>query len=366
MFLIDKYTPKHKDDVFFHQQIYELLNNMSNDESIPHIIFHGMPGSGKKTMIQIFLEMLFDSSVHDIYEVLYKVTGSSNKTNLEPIKKSNYHIIIEPKNTNYDRYLIHNVIKEYAKRPGFNAYKTKRNFKIVQINNLDNLPYYAQTSLRRTMENYSSSCRFIMWCNKLSNVIRPIQSRCICIRLPRPSEKQMLDFMCYIAAMEDIKLSLNSDRKIITLSNGCTKTALWKMQFEQMGLSYSNDYELSICNIRDYILDGNIKLIKNIRDIIFKLYITNFPPHKILEDLITSLMTSNKISDEVKVKIMIDASEIEYNLTRSRRAIHHFDNMVCSVMKIVVENNNTTKDMKHKMLIKSGKESNSKKLKIKN
>ena len=46
-----------------HKEIYELLERMSKDESIPHIIFHGVKGTGKKTMIKIFLEMLFDKSV---------------------------------------------------------------------------------------------------------------------------------------------------------------------------------------------------------------------------------------------------------------------------------------------------------------
>ena len=48
MFLIDEHTPKNIDDVVFHKDIYELLKNMAKDESIPHIIFHGKEGTGKK------------------------------------------------------------------------------------------------------------------------------------------------------------------------------------------------------------------------------------------------------------------------------------------------------------------------------
>ena len=83
IFHIDKYTPKNINEIYFHKEIYELLERMSKDESIPHIIFHGVKGTGKKTMIKIFLEMLFDKSVNNIYEVDYKVTGSSNKVNFE-------------------------------------------------------------------------------------------------------------------------------------------------------------------------------------------------------------------------------------------------------------------------------------------
>jgi DNA polymerase III delta prime subunit len=111
---------------------------MSKDEAIPHIIFYGPEGSGKKTMIRLFLEMLFDSSVHRTVDVAYKVSGSTSKNKVEKIKQSNYHIVINPKNNNYDRYLIHDIVKEYAKRKSLGAYKTDRSFKVVSINNLDN------------------------------------------------------------------------------------------------------------------------------------------------------------------------------------------------------------------------------------
>lgn len=340
MFLIDKYTPNHIDDVFFHKETYEMLRKMAEDDSIPHIIFHGMPGTGKKTMINIFLELLFDSSVRDTYEVTYKVTGSSNKTNNETIKKSDYHIVIQPKNTNYDRYLIHNVVKDYAKRVGFKAYKSKRSFKIIQIDNLDNFTFYAQTSLRRTIENYSDKCRFIMWCNSLSNVIRPIQSRCACIRLPCPTENQMLDYLCYISAMEKKQIPLNVMHNIISTSNGYIKGALWKVQSYWVGIDFETDYDRSINRLVEYLLQGDIQYIDTMRDIIFKLYITTFTHDQIIEDMMNNLMMNENLSDDVKIKIIVKVSELEYNLIRGRRAIIHFDSIFASVMSIIHNSKN--------------------------
>lgn len=335
MFLIDKYTPTHIDDVFFHKDTYDMLRKMAKDDSIPHIIFHGMPGVGKKTMINIFLELLFDSSVHNTYEVTYKVTGSSNKTNNETIKKSDYHIVIQPKNTNYDRYLIHNVVKDYAKRVGFKAYKSKRSFKIIQIDNLDNFTYYAQTSLRRTIENYSDKCRFIMWCNSLSNVIRPIQSRCTCIRLPCPTESQMLDYLCYISAMEGKTLPLNVIHNIISTSNGYIKGVLWKLQDYWADIDFETDYDRSIKRLVDFLLMGQIDKIDGIRDIIFKLYITTFTHDKIIEDMMNNIMIHPDLDDDIKIKIVVRVSELEYNLIRGRRAIIHFDSIAASIMAII-------------------------------
>jgi len=334
MFLIDEHTPKNIDDVVFHKDIYELLKNMAKDESIPHIIFHGQEGTGKKTMIKLFLKLLFDETVDELYDAVYKVTGSSNKVNDEIIKKSNYHIIIEPSNTNYDRYLIHDVVKNYAKHIGFDVYKTKRTFKIIQINNLDNFPFYAQTSLRRTMENYSDKCRFIMSCNSLSKVIRPVQSRCICIRLPTPTEYKLLEFTLNIIAKENIKISLKEIHKIISTSNYCIKSVLWKLELYTLNINYDTDYELYIHKITNYILKGNYNNINNIRNIIFNISITNINHNKILQDIIKNILKS-KLSDIIKIKIMKLVSNLEHNLIRGRRSIIHFDSIIIGIMNII-------------------------------
>lgn len=335
MFLIHKYTPKHVNDIFFHKDTYEMLKKMAQDESFPHIIFHGTHGTGKKTMVNIFLELLFDSSVRDTYEATYKVTSSSNRTNTEVITKSDYHIVIKPKNTNYDRYLIHNVVKDYAKRIGFNAYRTNRSFKVVQIDNLDNFTFYAQTSLRRTIENYSDKCRFVMWCKSLSNVIRPIQSRCRCIRLPCPTEEQMLNFICYVSAMEKKPVPLNIMYDIISTSNCYTKTILWKLESYWIGIDYETDYDKSIVRLVDFLLRGQIDKIDAIRDIIFKLHITNFSHDKIISDMVSVIMKNTYLEEDVKILIMIKISELEFNLIRGRRAIIHFDSIVTAIMSII-------------------------------
>jgi len=290
-------------------------------------------------MINIFLEMLFDSSVWNRYNVNYKVSSSGNKVNNELIEKSDYHIIIKPKNTNYDRYLIHNVVQDYAKRTGFDAYNTKRKFKVIQIDNLDNFTYYAQTSLRRTIENYSDKCRFIMWCNSLSNVIRPIQSRCICIRVPAPTELELLDYICHISTLEQKQIKLNTVYNIIKNSANNIKKLLWGLELHWLDINNETDYEKSIIMLVNILLGGKISKIDMFRDIIFKLYITNFTHNQILADIVKNIMISDKLNDICKIKIMTKISELEYNLIRGRRAIIHFDSIAIAVMNIIIKNN---------------------------
>lgn len=272
MFLIDKYSPKNVSDVVFHKDLYKLLGLISKDDAIPHIIFYGPSGSGKKVMLYNFLEMLFDKTIHDVKDVTYPVTSSGNKTADEIIKQSDYHIVLEPTATNFDRHLIHDVVKIYAKRLSLNVYKTNRNFKLVVINNVDTLSTSAQFSLRRTMEKYSDNCRFIMWCKSLSKVIKPLISRCKCLKVPAPSDHELMKYVLDISIREKIILSANKFTYISDIAKGNIKEALWQLEIFRMNKIIINGIKnsfIKICDIFDiyeikhHRFESEIKTIKS-------------------------------------------------------------------------------------------------------
>ncbi len=337
MFLIDKYRPISKDKIDFHKSIYDLLDIMSKDEAIPNMIFYGPEGSGKNTMINIFLEMLFDETIHKTKNTAYEVAGSGSKKNIEMIKQSNYHIVINPQNNNYDRYLIHHVVKEYAKRRSLNAFKTNRSFKIVVINNLDNMLYYAQTSLRRTMERYNDKCRFIMQCTSLSKVIEPLHSRCVCICVPSPTDNELVRYLFKISAYERLPLSLEKYHDIIEQAGGNIKKALWALEYAKYKYDINTDYYDSINLIIKLIIELKLENTLQIRNIIFNLMITNLDGTTIMRTLIDKLICSDKISEKSKQKIIKETSDFEYQLIKGRREIIHFDALITSIMKILYD-----------------------------
>ena len=110
----------------------------------------------------MFLELLYDKSVNDLVPTTYTVVGSNNSSKEVIIQQSNFHIVIEPNNNNSDKYIVQDIIKEYATRAPMIFFKKKRMFKTILITNANNLSANAQTSLRRTMELYAKHCRFIM------------------------------------------------------------------------------------------------------------------------------------------------------------------------------------------------------------
>ena len=158
MFLIDKYNIEKIDDIILHKDIYtklvigfniknrnrdliELQNIIdtksyekidefhnkkskiySNYESMPNLLIHGSPGCGKHTLIKLLLTDIFDESINDTFVETYYIKGYGNTVVDIDIIQSKYHIIIEPNNTGFDKYLIQEIVKEYAKKKIINVW----------------------------------------------------------------------------------------------------------------------------------------------------------------------------------------------------------------------------------------------------
>lgn len=346
MFFIDKYAPRTIDDAKFHLDLLNRLQHMSKNESIPHMLLCGPDGCGKKTIIKLFLEMLFDKDVHKTEDSVYTVIGSGNKATLVTVKQSNYHIVIEPNNNNFDRYLIQDIVKEYAKKMPMSIFKTKKIFKIVLINNVDNLSYYAQTSLRRTMEKYSSTCRFIMWCTCPTRVIEPLISRCIFFTINSPTDEQLFSYIYDISIKENIKLNLEDYTFILDCAQGNIKEALWLLELYKFGYNKKNIYYHTIDLIVRIIISYNIEQINNnnkceknnklyIRDLLYNIMITNISGTRILKDILNKLCDNPDIPDECKYEIIYIISYYEHNLIRGRRSIIHLEAPILKIMDML-------------------------------
>jgi replication factor C subunit 3/5 len=280
---------------------------------------------------------MYDKDVHKYEDCIYKVVGSGNKITEVVVKQSNYHIIIEPNNNNFDRYLIQYIVKEYAKREPLDVFNTKKSFKTVLINYVDNLSYYAQTSLRRTMEKYSSTCRFIMACHSLSQVIEPLKSRCMCIRISSPSYTELFKRMLHICAYENVNLSLEQYTKILNQSKGNIKKILWNIQLIQAGLSYDNMYINTIKDIAKTIAKYKLEDLYDIRTLLYNIMITNVPSTEIIRDIMLEISKNKNIPISIKFKIIESASKYEHNLTRGRHDIIHLLGFVSDSMKLITK-----------------------------
>jgi len=260
MFFTDKYIPKKFDDIFFHQSIYDTLKIMAEDDSIPHLLFHGPKGSGKKTMVNIFMHMLFGDSIYNVRKVPYTISGSCNNETIEEFMQSFHHILIKPTGNNHDRYLIHDVIKLYLSKIGYNVIKSKHKFKLIVITDIDILSESVQFSLRRTIEQYSNQCRFIIISNSISKVVEPLSSRCKCINVRSPDTLDIIDYTYYISRRENIKISLDHLAYIITEYKGNVKNILWRLEMYKLNEIYVIEIENLFDEIYNTLKNINIEI----------------------------------------------------------------------------------------------------------
>lgn len=279
MFLIDKYD-RITNKIYFHKDIYDFLKNIAQDESMPHLLFNGVEGIGKKSMVKMFLEMLYGEEVNNTKYVKYIISRFDNKTSDESFIESNYHIEINPRGNNNDRYLIQDVVKKYAINSSFNMYNAKHNFKVIVIHNIHKMLLSVQFSLRRTIERYSDKCRFILLTNSLNKVIKPLISRCSYVKLIYPEPEEIINYCHDISKKENINLTLNRLTYVINNSNNL-KDILWHLEMFKTHDIYiknlNNKFNLikQIYNILSLNTSGIQNIYKNVVDDIINLnYVT--------------------------------------------------------------------------------------------
>jgi replication factor C subunit 3/5 len=116
---------------------------------------------------------------------------SSNRKLEFNIVASVYHLEITPSDVGiYDRVVVQELLKEVAQTQQVDQ-SARQRFKVVVINEADHLTRDAQAALRRTMEKYSPNLRLILLANSTSNIIAPIRSRTLLVRVAAPSDQEI-------------------------------------------------------------------------------------------------------------------------------------------------------------------------------
>ena len=359
MFLIDKYKINSVDNIIFNKNIYlNLLNiptlkknykiNNINDSiykkkhniynNIPNLLFYGLEGSGKKSLINLLIKQIFNLDKITLSKSIYKISGYGNNSVEAELYHSPYHIIIEPYNTGFDKYLIQEVVKEYIKSK-FIDLEGKTLYKIILINNIDKLSYYAQTSLRCTMEKYSNYCKFILCGQKISKIIEPIKSRCLFIKVPRPSKIELIDLILTIIYKENFFIKKTEILKLLNNYSNNSKLIIWKLDLNKHNITYINNIDISITYILNLLNDTNnyLKNIKLIRDRLYLLFITNIDFKLLLKKLLEQIYFK---VDNKKILLLITkkVSETDLNLSLGKRVVIHFENLIYNIIFILNKN----------------------------
>jgi replication factor C small subunit len=188
---VEKYRPTSLKEMIGQESIVPLLRAYAAKRTLPHLLFAGPPGTGKTTAALAL--------ARDLY-------GAEWRQNFLELNASDQRGIDTVRTT----------IKEYART----APLGEVGFKILFLDEADNLTSDAQASLRRLMERYSGSCRFILSCNYSSRIIDPIQSRCAVFRFRGYSEEALTAQLERIAKAEGKKITPEALQALVTAGFG--------------------------------------------------------------------------------------------------------------------------------------------------
>lgn len=348
MFLIEKYNIKHPDDLLFHQDLFQKLTKLKHTENkaenhicdgvkqnqyndMPHLIFYGHQGSGKTSLINLFLSEIYDNSIYKTKKTHYTIHGYGNSNIDVEINQSNYHLILIPNNSGFDKYLIQNVIHEYASRQILNVFKTKTKFKTVVIQNVDNLSYYAQTSLRCTMEKYIHRCKFILCAYHMARVIEPLKSRCLPIRVTLPTESEIFQTLFVISTKERINIRLKELTDISKKAERNIKKGIWLLELFAIKIPNNPTWEASIESICSMIKSPKRHITKSILHKIklklYNIFITNIEMNSIFYEFTKNML---KGVDDMQTywNIVCICTTYETKSKKGKRHVIHIEAMI--------------------------------------
>ncbi|HHD16336.1 MAG TPA: replication factor C small subunit [Euryarchaeota archaeon] len=194
----EKYRPKTLSELVGQKEIIQRLMAIVESGNIPHFLFTGPAGTGKTTSALALARQLFgEEKWRDNFQEL----NASDERGIQVVRTK---------------------IKSFARAAPLGG----ADFKVIFLDEADSLTADAQAALRRTMERYSNTCRFILSCNYSSRIIPPIQSRCSVMRFAPLKKEDIREYLGRIEKNEGIEITDEGFETLLYISQGDMRKAV--------------------------------------------------------------------------------------------------------------------------------------------
>ncbi|KYK35691.1 MAG: Replication factor C small subunit [Theionarchaea archaeon DG-70] len=187
----EKYRPKSLKEVINQGHVVGRLQAFVKDKNVPHCLFAGPAGTGKTTCALAMANDLYGKD----WRANVLETNASDERGIDVVRHK---------------------IKDFSRMKAIGNVP----YKLVILDEADALTRDAQQALRRTMENFTRTARFVLVCNYSSRIIDPIQSRAAIFRFKPLSEGDQKKYIERIVKGEKLKITVDGIKAILTLAEG--------------------------------------------------------------------------------------------------------------------------------------------------
>jgi replication factor C small subunit len=308
---IEKYRPKTFSEIIGQKEIISRVESMVKQKSMPHLLFAGPAGVGKSTLALVVAKSLYGESWRENFLEL----NASDDRGIDVVR---------------------GIIKDFARVKSMSNVP----FKIIFLDECDSLTKDAQQALRRTMENYTVSTRFVLSCNYSSKLIDPIISRCSVFRFKNLEQVAIEELIDNICNKENLKIDDKAKFAIFEVSNGDCRKAT---NILQSCASISNDIKeelvynmISAINpkevkgILETVLSGNFITARDkTLDLMLKKGLTGLDIIKQIQKEIWGL----NLDDKRKIELIDKCGEIEFRMVEGSDEFLQLETLLANFMK---------------------------------
>ena len=291
--------------------------NSINFENIPNLLIYGTEKAAKEYMLNLIITTKKKKTVNSYIILSKEVFFTTYETN--NIIEINLSEIKMYKNIFLKKF-IKNISQTYS------VFNNKN--KIIIIHGLELLNKNDQFILRKIMEDNIKSCRFILFSNSIDNLLIPIISRCLTIRL---------------GGFNNYEISKHTSNKKHISDNNLYKSVLnseidaditkYKIKNHKNYKNYQDD---NIKKVNKFITSTrkiNKKDIKNMEVIINNLNINFELSYTEILKLIMNIFLKNKKTHSIRSEIYMKTLEYENRIKIGSKGIIHLQSYIFYLKK---------------------------------